>query len=243
MKYLFFFIASLSATLISRDQKQHSEFIIWNIGQGQWTTLVTEKHCDHFDMGGEYNISRKVKTYCGLRDHRIHLSHWDSDHIGFVAKLRKMTKNICLYNWPKGNASPHKKAILEGLPMCATENRPFQVVYSGSEKTKATPNETSEVVTTNEILIPGDSPKKEEKIWSHSPKLASIKGLILGHHGSHTSSSDILLDQLPHLRWAIATARKKRFGHPHPETLARLKAHKIPVLLTEDWGTIVLRLD
>ena len=242
MRNLFFFIITLSATLISRDKRNHSEFVIWNIGQGQWTTLVTENHCDHFDMGGEYDLSKKIKKYCGSRDHRIHLSHWDADHIGFVAKLKRLTKNICLYNIPKGETSTHKRKIIEDIPMCLNSEKDFLTIYSGSNKQNATPNDTSEVVETHHILIPGDSPKKEEKIWSFNHDIINTEGLILGHHGSHTSTSDVLLLHLSHLKWAVATARKKRYGHPHPETLARLKKNKTPVLLTEDWGSIIFKL-
>jgi competence protein ComEC len=243
MKYLFFLIISLSATLISKDLKTHSEFIIWNVGQGQWTTLVTEKNCDHFDMGGEINLTRKVKNYCGPRQHRIHLSHWDSDHINFIAKLRKQTQNLCLYAWPRGEASAHKKLILAGLPFCEMDQKNYDLIYSGSKNSKAKSNDLSEVVATHGILIPGDSPKKEEKIWSVSSQLSLIKGLVLSHHGSHTSTSEQLLAHLPNLKWAIASARKKRFGHPHPDTLKLLKKYHIPVLLTEDWGSIIIRLE
>lgn len=49
----------------------------------------------------------------------------------------------------------------------------------------------------NQFLIPGDSTEKAEKIWSLDPRLPLARVFILGHHGSSTSTSEILLEHLP----------------------------------------------
>jgi competence protein ComEC len=65
--------------------------------------------------------------------------------------------------------------------------------------------------------------------------------LILGHHGSQTSSSQAFLTQArPGL--AIASARRARYGHPHRKVVSRLRQKKIPTLTTEDWGSLFFSL-
>jgi beta-lactamase superfamily II metal-dependent hydrolase len=44
------------------------------------------------------------------------------------------------------------------------------------------------------------------------------------------------------LKIAISSARKAKYGHPHIETIWLLKKRGVPLLRTEDWGTIALEL-
>ena len=125
-----------------------------------------------------------------------------------------------------------------------TKDRSLQPVTSTEGKRrKGEKNSKSWVYSFAGVLIPGDSPKKSELQWirnlpNQSLKRHQIYGLILGHHGSKTSSSEELLNKLPHLKWAVASAREEKYHHPHPSVRARLKAKKIPLLRTEDWGHI-----
>lgn len=100
-----------------------------------------------------------------------------------------------------------------------------------------TTNDASKVFIVNNVLIPGDSSTKSEKSWAFNLN-SKVKYLILGHHGSRTSTSDLLLSHLPSLKLAIASARYARYKHPHLETIERLKRFKVPLLKTEDWGNI-----
>ncbi len=245
-QFLFvFLLITLSATFLRSEHEvtESDRFVVWNIGQGQWTTLITRNYCDHFDMGGEYNISRKILGLCGHRQHRLHLSHWDWDHMGLLQNFRRRNIPICLWNYPLGPASERKLALLAGIPKCETTEPPFQSIFAGDSSVHATSNDTSQVVQTHKILIPGDSTNKEERTWSLKTELAQSRGLILGHHGSRSSTSELLLEHLPKLKWAVATARKHRYGHPHAEVVARLRAHRIPLIKTEDWGNLMFEIE
>jgi competence protein ComEC len=88
-------------------------------------------------------------------------------------------------------------------------------------------------------MVTGDAPTVEENIFVHEAKgLRDVRWLVLGHHGSRTSTSDNLLRSLPSLRLTIASARHAKYGHPHSEVLQRLRFYRVPVLSTEDWGSI-----
>ncbi len=71
-------------------------FIVWNVGQGQWTTLVTFEECIHFDMGGERFPLKKIEKFCNKKKNFTYLSHSDWDHINGLKKW----KNTCLMNRP-----------------------------------------------------------------------------------------------------------------------------------------------
>jgi len=107
-------------------------------------------------------------------------------------------------------------------------------------KTVKQSNEFSRVfVIEGQILAPGDSTHKEELLWAKTARSFPIQLLILGHHGSKTSTSSTLLRNLPFAEQAIASCRKARYGHPHAEVLARLRQAGIAAISTEDWGSII----
>jgi len=215
-----------------------SELIVWNVGQGQWITEVHANYCVHYDLGGEINVTRRALKFCQRKKNLLHLSHWDWDHISFVASFARQSFSTCLIKRPLGSSSAYKERMISSLRLCERQDLvpAFRTLFEGLIRNKNS-NGASSVVQSLEFntLIPGDSPTSMEKWWlSESP--ASIHGLILGHHGSRTSTSMALLSHLPRLRWAVASARQRRYGHPHAQVLDRLRKRRIPLLRTEDWG-------
>lgn len=209
--------------------------VVWNVGQGQWFTVISKDLCYHFDMGGEKAPLKAIQHHCELRKNIVFLSHWDWDHISFLkAKQLRSLKNICVAQKPQGLASQSKKRLLASYKPCTGEH-PLPL---WSPLKFRSPNDSSHVFIFQKWLLPGDSPKKQEKIWRQKTELHQVRYLLLGHHGSRTSTSDDLLQSLPHLRVAIASARFQKHGHPHPQVQGRLRMRKVPLLKTEDWGNI-----
>lgn len=62
----------------------------------------------------------------------------------------------------------------------------------------------------------------------------------VGHHGSNTSTSDALLSQLGARLALISAGKNNRYGHPHPEVVARLNDFGITTLKTNERGAIRL---
>jgi competence protein ComEC len=237
----------LSATPVGNELAFKSFWIIWNVGQGQWSTLVEKNTCDHFDMGGERNPLRQVKKLCANKINRLYLSHWDWDHVSFALKARRTLKNACLSLPHFGFSSPHKMKILQAYSPCSARQRedfPLKELTHFSAATDSTKknyksNDLSHVLLLAEnFLIPGDSTQQQEKIWRSRANMQKTGFLLLGHHGSRTSTSEELLSHLPRLKVAIASARFARYGHPHSEVVQRLKQHHVVLLKTEDWGNL-----
>ncbi len=218
-----------------------ARWIFWNVGQGLWVTRVETGRCRHFDMGGERAPWSDVMRECRARRNSVLLSHWDSDHIGFVGRARYFLPNLCREDLPGGEPQARKRAMVTRVNAC--ESAPPFAVWRPENFPSAqrASNDLSAVVAWQGVLLPGDSSKKMEKIWRWQVGgLKEVRLLALGHHGSRTSTSKELLKELPVLKLAIASARKRRYGHPHRETMEVLERFRVPVLSTEDWGNIVI---
>lgn len=227
----------LLATPIEMENPEH--LIIWNVGQGLWTTVKAQQQCWHFDVGGEKAPWREIRQQCREFENRIFLSHWDWDHIGFLSRIRFALPNVCVIRIPLGESTSQKRALVSRHRICSGQI-PF-VEWNDVHST--TSNGLSHIAWWKNILFPGDSTRREEKLWL--TKIQNIKQtrfLILGHHGSKTSTGRELLKQLPNLKTAIASARYRKYGHPHRDVLKNLKQFHIPILKTEDWGNIYIWL-
>lgn len=219
-----------------------SSWIVWNVGQGEWVTHVLPEHCHHFDMGGEHWPKKALAKTCGAKMNYVYFSHWDMDHVGFAKRAQSVLPKICLGRAPLGETSKRKASLLSGWSPCPL-NRAIQLwqppLNRGKRKSS---NERSQIYLNAPMLVTGDAPKDEEEVFTQSSmNLKRVRWLVLGHHGSRTSTSPSLLRALPNLHLAIASARHAKYGHPHSEVLQRLRFFRIPVLSTEDWGTIEIR--
>lgn len=213
--------------------------VVWNVGQGQWVSFIRQDRCYHFDAGGEFFPWKKIKSACGARENIFFLSHWDWDHIGALAKpaFHRALKNSCLWEPPLGKSSVTKKRLLEKLAPCPR----FKSDHSSwRPRSFKKTNDASRVYFMDRILMPGDSPMTQEKLWKDQAWITPTRVLILGHHGSNTSTSTDLLAQMPQLKISVSSARWRRYFHPHPQTQVRLRHQKVPLLRTEDWGNIWL---
>jgi competence protein ComEC len=68
-------------------------------------------------------------------------------------------------------------------------------------------------------------------------KLNDIFCIQIGHHGSKTSTSKEFLDSI-FVKTAVISALKEKFGHPHEETLEKLKEKNIKIKITQKDGFI-----
>jgi competence protein ComEC len=97
------------------------------------------------------------------------------------------------------------------------------------------------------MLFTGDMDKEcEYKMLDYVDGLLSdqiietpdIDILKVGHHGSSTSTSEELLQLLTPEIAILSYGNNNRYGHPHKETLEKLKKHDIEILETGKSGEI-----
>jgi competence protein ComEC len=89
-------------------------------------------------------------------------------------------------------------------------------------------------------LFAGDAGEAAERALRG--RIGPVDVLKVGHHGSRTSSSEGWLAELAP-RLAVVSVGTNRYGHPAPEVLARLGAHRAVVWRTDQEGTISVRTD
>ena len=217
------------------ELEHQNQIVFWNVGQGQWVTVIDSKSCYHFDIGGEFFNPKKISESCVKKENKIFYSHWDWDHIGLTSKIKNFP-NICIAIRPQGIAKKYKIETLK-IPSCEKISRQIKKL-NFTYINKKTDNDLSHIfLYKSKLLLPGDSTKKMERLWSPLLNHKQIKWLSVSHHGSKTSTSDYFLDRVK-IAQAIVSARKKVYGHPHLEVTHRLKKRGIPTLNTEDWGNI-----
>jgi beta-lactamase superfamily II metal-dependent hydrolase len=86
------------------------------------------------------------------------------------------------------------------------------------------------------LLLAGDAGVPTE---AHlAGQVGRVTLLKVGHHGSRGATSNRWLDELQPAEAVISVGAKNRYGHPAPETLARLRGHGVTVLRTDERGTI-----
>lgn len=234
-------------------------FAVWNVGQGSWNTAIKMDRCIHFDVGGEMAPWDQIHKYCNNKIQRVFLSHTDKDHIRFLFDLEKrFPKKVCLLGYPilpqpPKNLSSHqfkswqwhdrwlKRARQEFKECVPNSEDEFKILYNPIHLLSENSNDLSRVAQWRTFLIPGDSTLKAEAHWI-SAITSKISTLVLGHHGSKTSTSVALLKSLPQLKMAISSARKQAYGHPHPAIIARLRNKGLSILRTEVWGHLIFAL-
>lgn len=90
------------------------------------------------------------------------------------------------------------------------------------------------------ILLTGDAGRWiEEAVLEDLPLLSVLK---VGHHGSRTSSGDRLLDRTRPGVAVMALGDRNRYGHPHPDVVARFVERGIPLYRTDRDGDIRIRV-
>jgi len=191
--------------------------------------------------------NRGVKSLCS-----VVLSHWHNDHVGGVPTLAKMAKNgeirikrvlfardIPLENGTSG-ASRFRDSCLTLLGQAGIETEiisrgdtiadflPWTVrILFPTEDNSLSENNASVVMrisdSQNAFLFMGDLEAKQEKNLLEMEPLLEAFALQMGHHGSKTSSSWNFLAQVQPKMAFISAGRNNSYGHPHPETLAKLR--------------------
>lgn len=245
MKFLIALIISLWASTTS--ELVLDRLIIWNVGQGLWSTIVSLDSCTHIDMGGEKINWKKLIAVCGSKSkNKATFTHWDLDHISFAEQASRRLSGFCISVPPRGPTTQERVKVFSRFTLCSNADAKNEAditeVNFPINVSSKKPNDHSRVFTGASALFPGDSTSKQERVWSRLLLPARLKYLVLGHHGSKTSTSVKLLKTLPYLRQAIASARKKRYGHPHRSVVENLRVKGIATLSTEQWNNIVIEI-
>lgn len=93
------------------------------------------------------------------------------------------------------------------------------------------------------FLFMGDAEKEAEADLLAADSDLKADVLKVGHHGSHSSTSEPFLSSVKPQYAIIMLGADNPYGHPHAETLKRLAQSGIKILRTDMNGTIVFTTD
>lgn len=93
------------------------------------------------------------------------------------------------------------------------------------------------------FLFTGDAGVKTERDIMEQHRHIGAHFLQLGHHGSNTSSDEAFITKVNPSYAIYSAGVNNSYGHPSPEVIQLLNKLRIPVLGTDDYGTITVTTD
>ena len=94
-----------------------------------------------------------------------------------------------------------------------------------------------------DILITGDMEQEGEWRLVQKDVLPDIEVMVVGHHGSDTSTTQELLDRVKPELALISVGLNNKYGHPSWDTLERLDQAGTGIYRTDLYGTIEVQLN
>lgn len=88
------------------------------------------------------------------------------------------------------------------------------------------------------FLFTGDAEAAAERAMLSGDLPLNANVLLVGHHGSRTSTTEAFLSAVAPAAAVIQSAADNRHGHPHPDVIDRLHAHGVTIFRTDELGTI-----
>ena len=95
------------------------------------------------------------------------------------------------------------------------------------------------------VLLTGDSEETERQWWlKHDPELMrNCTILKLAHHGSRNGTDARWLQTVRPELAVASLGKNNEYGHPHSETISLLRRAGLPLLRTDQLGTITITSD
>ncbi len=237
-----------------------------DVGQGDSIFIETPEGKQILvDAGPNKKVLRELTEQMPFYDRNIDVliaSHPDSDHIGgFPAifdayKIGKYFNSgvvcetaLCSeLNIDIEEEGIQKEILTRGQIIDLGDGVYLEVLFPDRDATNFETNLSSLVLKLtygdSSFLLTGDSPQEiEEYLVSLDSFNLDVDVLKLGHHGSKTSSSKLLVGYTSPEFAIISVGKDNRYGHPHKEVLDILNEFEIEVLRTDEDGTIVIKSD
>lgn len=235
-----------------------------DVGQGDSSVILFKDKVILIDAGEVEQGDRIVSDLEKLGVTRIDLlvaTHPHSDHIGGMQKV--------LARFPVGkvldSGIPSSSSLYEHfLKTIGEKNIPYSVAEQG-QKIDLDPSlgilvlsppkeKIGDDINTNSIVLritygtvnllyTGDATTAAEDVMEKAGYPLGAQVLKIGHHGSSDASSAAFLNRVDPEVAVISLGKENDYGHPHKETLERLKTAGSLVLRTDQDGTIRVESD
>ena len=243
------------------DHRLTIEFL--DVGQGDSALIRSpEGKLALVDAGPSDRVVGLLRERGVERLDLVVVSHHHADHYGGMLAVIRAFHPRAFLDAPSPQTSKHYEAILravrnDGITALQPEDQPRKITL-GSVLLTVFPQAPTDPHNENNnsiglrvdlgdfsALLTGDSEVHERAWWTeHAPDLCHHATILkLAHHGSRNGTSLAWL-KLTHPELAVASmAVGNEFGHPHTETLQRLRQAGVPLRRTDQDGTITITTD
>lgn len=239
---------TFSKQINSDNHHNDWKIIVFDVGQGLSVLIQKNKRAILYDTGASYpsgfNMVEAVilpyLQYEGIKQlDKVIISHSDNDHAGGLNKLNELIViDELIYN--QDNEKESSKCLQgqffnwQGIKVEMLW--PNTAVYEE--------NDDSCVILLSDkhhkILLTGDISKKvEKKIINQFPDL-EVDALLVPHHGSKTSSSQVFLNQLNPELAIVSAGYMNRWKMPVSEVVKRYNAKDVELLTSAESGQVIL---
>lgn len=226
------------------------ELVVFDVGQGQMMVLRTRHHLLVYDSGpawlnGNTVADRLLLPWLlrqRLQPDLILVSHADADHAGGAGTLQASFSGVPVYSGEAGQ--------LAGSLPCFRGQRwwfdqvSVEVLWPPVELPLRHSNNKSCVIrvsaSNQTILLTGDI-GQEVEYWLASNDDIQADLLQVPHHGSHSSSSFMLLREVNPVQAFVSAGYANAFGHPAERVVSRYQAAGVPLLNTASSGMLIYR--
>lgn len=195
----------------------------------------------------DYQLLPLLKSLGISRIDHLVITHNDADHMGELMHVLKKVKVKTLY-LAEGSQTELKKdlELLKGTSIQLVKSgdtigKRLKVKILSPEQSRGENNDSVVAyfrVNRQRFLLTGDLEVSGEKnLLKNYPQLKT-DFLKIGHHGSNTSTSEVLLKKIRPKYGIISAGENNRYGHPTKETLAKLKKYRVKIFRTDQQGMI-----
>ncbi|MBE2219924.1 MAG: DNA internalization-related competence protein ComEC/Rec2 [Anaerolineae bacterium] len=247
------------------DGLLHVAFL--DVGQGDAIFIQTPTGRQILVDGGFFPsvLNNQLGRQMPFWDHHLDMlvaTHPDADHVAGLVELfdRYTIDQLITDGGEMGDSE-----IYDALLLAAKENEAvlhvaqagevieigdgvrLEIVHPGAHFATEDRNDNSVsirlVYGDFSLLLTGDAEEPAEQAMLAQARPLNSLVFKAGHHGSRTSSSMPFLEVVQPQIIIVSAGVDNRFGHPHPEVLARAQAIGATVLRTDELGTIEVTTD
>ena len=243
-----------------------------DVGQGACALIESDGHYMLIDGGGRDSSSFTVSYLAQLGIEKFDYmvaTHFDEDHIaGLIGVFNKFAVETVLEPSYETDTSIYKsfkeaennskaKVIIPEPGEEYTLGDAKFIVLAPKKPEKDTDQETAAEGLKennqsicillkngdNKVLFTGDAEQEEEQYLVDSGRDIRADVYLVGHHGSGSSTSELLLDAVQPEYAVISCGTGNDYGHPVQEVLDRLWDKDVSVFRTDEQGNIIMTSD
>ncbi len=226
---------------------------VLDVGQGLAVIVQTRRHALVYDTGPAFGagdaglaVVLPALRQAGIRRvDAIVVSHGDNDHAGGLASLHAAHPQAFVL-------APRPSAVAAPAADCrrgqgwAWDGVKFRFLHPSPGFVRGPSNDRSCVLLVQaagaSLLLPGDVSRRGEANFAGQLPPEGVDLVVAPHHGSATSSSQLLVKRSRPRYVAFTAGHLNRWGFPRPSVLARWQRTGACLVNTASEGTLLFDL-